>query len=150
MPRALFLAMPFYDSLHRYFPAWIKHFGYEGRWVPVTNRPRAAGSSKYSNIGRAAAGFFDLLGVKWLMKRTHIPSKELLFPPLIRPQNQAPTTVEPVGERSDQRPGRASGGPSSNSEAIGQKKKPSAPPEGSQPSPSEAVGHKDSAVRQKQ
>ncbi|MCQ8186223.1 glycosyltransferase family 2 protein [Parvularcula maris] len=81
MPRALFLAMPFYDSLHRYFPAWTKHFGYEGRWVPVTNRPRAAGTSKYSNIGRAAAGFFDLLGVKWLMKRTHIPSQELLFPP---------------------------------------------------------------------
>jgi dolichol-phosphate mannosyltransferase len=96
MPRALFLAMPFYDSLHRYFPAWTKHFGFEGRWVPVTNRPRAAGSSKYSNIGRAAAGFFDLLGVKWLMKRTHIPAKELLFPPqsLSAPANLVSSTQE--------------------------------------------------------
>ncbi len=81
MPKPLFLAMPFYDSLHRYFPAWTKHFGYEARWVPVVNRPRQTGVSKYSNFGRAVAGFFDLMGVKWLMKRTHIPSRGQILPP---------------------------------------------------------------------
>lgn len=81
MPRDLFLAMPFYDSLHRYFPAWTKHFGFEARYVPVTNRPRQAGQSKYSNIGRAVAGFFDLMGVLWLMRRTHVPAPELLLRP---------------------------------------------------------------------
>jgi dolichol-phosphate mannosyltransferase len=81
MPRDLFLAMPFYDSLHRYFPAWTKHFGFEARYVPVTNRPRAAGQSKYSNVGRAVAGFFDLMGVVWLMRRTHIPAPRLLLRP---------------------------------------------------------------------
>lgn len=81
MPRDLFLAMPFYDSLHRYFPAWNRHFGFEARYVPVTNRPRAAGESKYSNVGRAFAGFFDLMGVVWLMRRTHVPSPGLLLRP---------------------------------------------------------------------
>ncbi|MEM6747661.1 MAG: glycosyltransferase family 2 protein [Pseudomonadota bacterium] len=81
MPRDLFLAMPFFDALHRYFPAWVKHFGYDAAYVPVTNRPRQAGVSKYSNIGRAAAGFFDLMGVLWLMRRTHVPSQELLLRP---------------------------------------------------------------------
>lgn len=81
MPRDLFLAMPFYDSLHRYFPAWTKHFGFDARYVPVTNRPRAAGESKYSNVGRAFAGFFDLMGVLWLMRRTHVPSPGMLLRP---------------------------------------------------------------------
>ncbi|MEM9232614.1 MAG: glycosyltransferase family 2 protein [Pseudomonadota bacterium] len=81
MPVDVFLSLPFFDALHRYFPALIQHFGYEARYVPVDNRPRAHGSSKYSNLGRAAAGFFDLMGVMWLMRRTHYPSKELLLRP---------------------------------------------------------------------
>jgi dolichol-phosphate mannosyltransferase len=79
MARDLFLAMPFYDSLHRYFPAWNKHLGFEAIYVPVTNRERMAGASKYSNVGRAIAGFFDLMGVVWLMRRTSVPSGRLLL-----------------------------------------------------------------------
>lgn len=81
MPRDIFLALPFFDALHRYLPALIQHFGFEARYVPVDNRPRLHGESKYSNLGRAAAGFFDLMGVIWLMRRTHFPSKELLLRP---------------------------------------------------------------------
>ncbi|MEE4208492.1 MAG: glycosyltransferase family 2 protein [Parvularcula sp.] len=77
--RDLFLAMPFYDSLHRYLPAWNKHFGFDAVYVPVTNRERMAGASKYSNFGRAVAGFFDLMGVVWLMRRTSVPSGRLLL-----------------------------------------------------------------------
>lgn len=77
--RDVFLAMPFFDALHRYLPAWAKHLGFETDQVEVKNRPRASGVSKYSNLGRAFAGFFDLLGVVWLMQRTHVPSRELLL-----------------------------------------------------------------------
>ena len=77
-PRDVFLALPFFDALHRYLPALIKHLGFETRNVVVENRPRAAGESKYSNIGRAFAGVFDLMGVMWLMRRTHVPAPELL------------------------------------------------------------------------
>ena len=79
VPRDVFLALPFFDALHRYLPALVQHLGFEARYVPVENRPRAHGVSKYSNIGRAAAGLFDLMGVLWLMRRTHSPAPELLL-----------------------------------------------------------------------
>jgi dolichol-phosphate mannosyltransferase len=79
--RDVFLAMPFFDALHRYLPALTRHLGYEIVNVPVVNRARAAGASKYTNLGRAAAGVFDLLGVIWLMRRTHTPGPELLRRP---------------------------------------------------------------------
>lgn len=79
IPRDLFLALPFFDALHRYLPALCGHLGYETVNVPVRNRPRAAGQSKYSNIGRAVAGFFDLLGVIWIMRRTHVPAKDYVL-----------------------------------------------------------------------
>ncbi|MEM9809623.1 MAG: glycosyltransferase family 2 protein [Pseudomonadota bacterium] len=81
VPRDLFLAMPYFDALHRYLPALSQHLGYQVHYVPVTNRPRQAGVSKYSNFGRAIAGLFDLMGVVWLMRRTHVPSPQLLLRP---------------------------------------------------------------------
>lgn len=89
IPRDIFLALPFFDALHRYLPAWVQHFGYEARYVPVDNRPRMHGESKYSNIGRAAAGLVDLMGVMWLMRRTHYASAELLFLNTERDDSQA-------------------------------------------------------------
>ncbi len=79
--RDVFLAMPFFDALHRYLPALTRHLGYDIVNVPVVNRARTAGESKYTNLGRAAAGLFDLLGVIWLMRRTHTPGPELLRRP---------------------------------------------------------------------
>lgn len=77
--RDLFLVLPFFDALHRYIPALAGHLGFETANVTVVNRPRSAGESKYTNIGRAAAGLFDLMGVIWLMRRTHYPSSEMLM-----------------------------------------------------------------------
>ncbi len=79
VPRNLFLAFAFFDALHRYLPALTKHMGFETRYVPVTNRERIHGKSKYSNIGRAAAGLVDLMGVSWLMRRTSVPSRDLIL-----------------------------------------------------------------------
>lgn len=82
--RDVFLAMPFFDALHRYLPALSRHLGFEVACVEVVNRPRAAGKSKYTNLGRAAAGAFDLLGVIWLMRRTHTPGRDQLLSPATR------------------------------------------------------------------
>jgi len=79
IPRDVFLVLPFFDALHRYLPALTGHLGFRTICVDVENRPRAAGASKYTNLGRAAAGLFDLLGVIWLMRRTHTPGRELLL-----------------------------------------------------------------------
>jgi dolichol-phosphate mannosyltransferase len=73
IPTALFLRLPFFDSLHRFMPALVKRMGYETRNVMVDDRPRMAGQSKYTNLGRALVGIVDLLGVVWLLRRTSVP-----------------------------------------------------------------------------
>ncbi len=96
IPRDVFRAIPFFDAVHRYLPAFTRHLGFSTRYVPVTNRPRTAGVSKYSNLGRAFAGLFDLMGVVWLMRRSHAPSADLL---LTRDVARAETRAINAGSR---------------------------------------------------
>lgn len=71
--RDLFLDLPFFDSLHRFLPALVKGRGLDYVNLPINDRARTAGQSKYTNLGRAAVGLFDLLGVIWLLRRTSLP-----------------------------------------------------------------------------
>lgn len=73
-PRELFLALPFFDHIHRYLPALVKREGYQIQLVDVSHRAREAGSSKYTNFGRALVGIQDLLGVRWLIMRRRLPT----------------------------------------------------------------------------
>lgn len=73
-PRHVFLALPFFDHIHRYLPALVKREGYEIALVDVSHRAREAGTSKYTNIGRAFVGVQDLLGVWWLLRRRRLPT----------------------------------------------------------------------------
>ena len=73
-PRAVFLSLPFFDHIHRYLPALVKREGLEIRLVDVSHRAREAGSSKYTNFGRALVGVQDLLGVRWLISRRRVPT----------------------------------------------------------------------------
>ena len=68
--KELFLRIPFFNHMHRFFPSLAIREGSQVLSVPVSHRKRKGGSSKYTNIGRAFAGFFDLLGVIWLLKRS--------------------------------------------------------------------------------
>jgi len=71
--REVFLRLPFFTSMHRYMPAMFQTYGYEVAYVPVNDRPRQAGVSKYNNLNRALVGLYDLVGVTWLRARTRIP-----------------------------------------------------------------------------
>lgn len=71
--REAFLRLPFFTSVHRYLPAMFQTYGHEVAYVPVNDRPRQAGQSKYSNFTRALVGLYDLIGVSWLRLRTRIP-----------------------------------------------------------------------------
>ncbi|MGH6814215.1 MAG: glycosyltransferase family 2 protein, partial [Hyphomicrobiaceae bacterium] len=72
--RDAFLRLPFFTSFHRYLPALFLIYGHEVCYVPVNDRPRLAGKSKYNNIGRALIGIYDLIGIVWLRRRTKIPT----------------------------------------------------------------------------
>lgn len=73
-PRDVFLALPFFDHIHRYLPALVRREGLEVMLVDVSHRAREAGSSKYTNFGRALVGVQDLLGVRWLISRRRVPT----------------------------------------------------------------------------
>ncbi|MEM6906421.1 MAG: glycosyltransferase family 2 protein [Pseudomonadota bacterium] len=68
-PREVFLSLPFFDHIHRYLPALVRREGHRIALVDVSHRAREAGTSKYTNFGRALVGFQDLLGVWWLLRR---------------------------------------------------------------------------------
>ena len=67
--REAFLALPYFDHLHRYLPALMLREGYAVRFEAVGHRPRESGRSKYTNLGRLGVALFDLAGVVWLLSR---------------------------------------------------------------------------------
>lgn len=71
--REAYVALPYFTSMHRYLPAFFQTYGHQVAYAPVNDRPRLAGTSKYTNLGRALIGIYDLVGVRWLRKRTAIP-----------------------------------------------------------------------------
>jgi dolichol-phosphate mannosyltransferase len=54
-------------------PALFLTYGHEVDYVPVNDRLRVAGKSKYTNVNRMLVGIYDMIGVSWLRKRTVIP-----------------------------------------------------------------------------
>jgi len=73
MRREAFLRLPYFDHIHRFLPALMLREGYETAFEPVGHRPRQAGKSKYTNLGRLWASFSDLSGVIWLRSRARDP-----------------------------------------------------------------------------
>ena len=72
--RDVYLALPYFDALHRFTPALVRREGYEIRYVDVLDRPRAHGKSHYGMWGRLWIGIVDLYGVFWLIRRhRHVP-----------------------------------------------------------------------------
>lgn len=71
--REAFMQLPFFTSMHRYLPALFQTYGWKVAYVPVNDRPREAGVSKYNNLTRALVGLYDLVGVSWLRRRSRVP-----------------------------------------------------------------------------
>jgi glycosyltransferase involved in cell wall biosynthesis len=67
--REVFLALPYFDGLHRFLPALVRREGYEIVYVDVIDRPRHAGVSNYGFFDRLWIGIMDLGGVWWLIRR---------------------------------------------------------------------------------
>ncbi len=74
--RELFLALPFFDHLHRFLPALALREGAAVESLPVRHRPRTQGRSKYGVHNRLWVGIVDLCGVMWLQRRMTHPEVE--------------------------------------------------------------------------
>ncbi len=71
--RDAFLRLPFFTSMHRFSPALFLIYGQKVELVPVNDRPRLAGKSKYTNLSRFFLGIYDMAGIIWLRRRTRLP-----------------------------------------------------------------------------
>ncbi len=71
--RAIYVALPMFDGLHRFTPALVKRDGFEIRTLPVVDRARWHGVSNYGFFNRLWVGIADLLGVWWLIRRRRVP-----------------------------------------------------------------------------
>jgi dolichol-phosphate mannosyltransferase len=71
--REAYLALPFFDHMHRFMPAMIQRGGGKVVSVEVHHRERERGSSHYGFFDRLWVGIFDLLGVAWLQRRVTHP-----------------------------------------------------------------------------
>lgn len=79
-----FLALPYFDHMHRYLPALFARDGWTIAHVDVSHAARGGGRSHYSNLQRALVGAIDLIGVAWLLTRR----KKAQPTEVIRPENQ--------------------------------------------------------------
>jgi dolichol-phosphate mannosyltransferase len=73
--RDVFLRLPVFEGMHRFLPALFQTYGHPLVCCPVSHRARLAGTSKYTNFGRAMVGLSDTLGVMWLRRRTRLPRR---------------------------------------------------------------------------
>lgn len=78
--RDAFLALPYFDHMHRFLPALIQRAGGRVVSVEVNHRPRIAGTSKYGTWHRAWVGIVDLFGVIWLKRRAKVPIVDEIGP----------------------------------------------------------------------
>jgi dolichol-phosphate mannosyltransferase len=67
--REVFLALPYFDGLHRFLPALVRREGFRIGYVDVVDRPRLHGVSNYGLWDRLWVGILDLAGVWWLIRR---------------------------------------------------------------------------------
>lgn len=67
--REAYLALPYFDALHRFMPALMVREGYKVLHVDVRDRPRLTGVSNYGFFDRLWVGILDLAGVWWLIRR---------------------------------------------------------------------------------
>jgi len=58
-----------FRGLHRFLPTLMRLEGAKVVEVPVNHRKRNVGVSKYNNINRAIEGLYDLIAVRWMIKR---------------------------------------------------------------------------------
>ena len=67
--RDAYLALPYFDGLHRFLPALFIRDGHAVAFVDVIDRPRRHGVSNYGMWDRLWVGILDLAGVWWLLRR---------------------------------------------------------------------------------
>ena len=67
--REALLEVPVFNGMHRFLPTLIKAQGGTVVEIPINDRPRRAGVSKYGIHNRLWRGLADCFGVRWYQRR---------------------------------------------------------------------------------
>ena len=67
--RSALASIPRFDGMHRFLPTLVRFQGHRVIELPVRDRPRRYGSSKYGMWQRLWRGLRDAFGVRWLGRR---------------------------------------------------------------------------------
>ncbi len=67
--REIYLALPYFDGLHRFLPALVRRDGFAIGHIDVVDRSRLHGQSHYGLWDRLWIGIVDIAGVWWLIRR---------------------------------------------------------------------------------
>jgi dolichol-phosphate mannosyltransferase len=62
-------SIPPFNGFHRFLPVLAHGAGAIVKETPVAHHPRIAGQSKYGVWNRLGRGLYDLIGVRWFLKR---------------------------------------------------------------------------------
>lgn len=65
-----------FKGMHRYLPVYARMLGARIMEVPVNHRPRLHGQAKYGMLDRALVGLYDIISVRWMLKRYRNPHVE--------------------------------------------------------------------------
>lgn len=71
--RETFMALPWFDHMHRFLPSLVQRSGGRVLSVEVSHRQRQHGTSHYGTLDRLRVGIVDLFGVAWLQRRNKRP-----------------------------------------------------------------------------
>lgn len=74
--RETFLALPYFDHMHRFLPPLVLREGGAVHSVHISHRNRVEGLSHYGISNRLWVGIIDILGVAWLKRRAFIVELE--------------------------------------------------------------------------
>ena len=74
--RAFVLTLPRFDGMHRFVPTLLRHAGARVLEIPVHDRPRHWGKSKYGMWNRVFAGLRQALAVRRMLQHPPVRSLE--------------------------------------------------------------------------
>jgi len=104
--RSVLEVLPPFNGLHRFMPILAQNAGAAVKELSVAHYPRVSGKSNYGVWNRLGRGIYDLLMVRWLMKRQFIafvPESviEVEIPSMAGSNASGVATLQPIPSGSE-------------------------------------------------
>jgi dolichol-phosphate mannosyltransferase len=90
--RSVLETIPPFNGFHRFLPILAQRGGAAVKEIPVAHHPRFAGKANYGIGNRLGRGIYDVIMVRWYLKRHFLPVTTFENP---RPEPTGPGAIPP-------------------------------------------------------